>query len=593
MQRILTVIGIWLGILNIYATVWTDCNLEFIKKDVHLKAGKVAAKDLTLESKSGKVKLEAGKDEDFYRHYHKSSGLITTSVDDEGHDRKVSKPVEIAAQTVTVPSPAEIDYKASLGKEFREALAGRTDIDWKVVQDHYREWSEHTTTLSGPARMLVACVLSVVTQNMGTSEWLAGHGIAEGTATNAALSSGIQTLAASAGTALAANLGDLSKAFDELTSAAALKNLTASILSAGLQLDTAASLPEATLKSAESLAIQTGLQNRKLGDILISDVVDAGAAQVAHGIGSAHATGTLGELSHKAAHGALAVAGAKLTGRDPVGAAVGAIVGEVVGGMVLDRKAQNALQETLIEAQTSDRLLSREEFDALFNEKLQQASTSAGHAGQIAAAAVTFVGGMDVNSGYDAARNATENNLSISGVVKATGKAAGKVLGGPIVNGILTVGSVAEYAYKYYVAHQNQDAEAKAEVAKSAGKEAATTVALAAATPAVVKVGTGVVKKTKNLVEAGKKSQRIVDTQIGRDLYIKTKVNIGEFRKYKTINGRSTWTNNDKTRFYQKTKEQWEIEVYNKHGKHIGVIKPNDGSFHPELAVKGREINVK
>ena len=30
-----------------------------------------------------------------------------------------------------------------------------------------------------------------------------------------------------------------------------------------------------------------------------------------------------------------------------------------------------------------------------------------------------------------------------------------------------------------------------------------------------------------------------------------------------------------------------------KHGKHIGVIKPNDGSFHPELAVKGREINVK
>ena len=64
--------------------------------------------------------------------------------------------------------------------------------------------------------MLVACVLSVVTQGMGTSEWLA-----EGTATNAALSSGIQTLAASAGTALAANLGDLSKAFDELTSAAA------------------------------------------------------------------------------------------------------------------------------------------------------------------------------------------------------------------------------------------------------------------------------------------------------------------------------------------------------------------------------------
>ena len=127
MQRILTVIGIWLGILNIYATVWTDCSEAFFEKDVHLKAGKLAARDLTLESKSGKVKLEAGKDEDFYHHYHKSSGLITASVDDEGHDRTTSKPVEILAQTVMVPSPAEIDYKAGLGKEFREALAGRTD----------------------------------------------------------------------------------------------------------------------------------------------------------------------------------------------------------------------------------------------------------------------------------------------------------------------------------------------------------------------------------------------------------------------------------------------------------------------------------
>ena len=235
--------------------------------------------------------------------------------------------IEILAQTVTVPSPAEIDYKAGLGKEFREALGGRTDIDWKAVQDHYREWSEHTTTLSGPARMLVACVLSVVTQGMGTSEWLAGHGIAEGTATNAALSSGIQTLAASAGTALASNLGDFSKAFDELTSAAALKNLTASILSAGLQLDTAASLPEATLKSAESLAIQTGLQNRKLGDILISDVVDAGSAQLAHTIGDAKATGlnkTIGQLAHAGA-GALKE---QLKGGDPLAGAIGAVVAE-------------------------------------------------------------------------------------------------------------------------------------------------------------------------------------------------------------------------------------------------------------------------
>jgi hypothetical protein len=263
------------------------------------------------------------------------------------------EPTEVVAQTVTIPSPAEIDYKAGLGKEFREALAGRTDINWNAVADNYREWSEHTTTLSGPARMLVACVLSVVTQGMGTSEWLAGHGIAEGTATNAALSSGIQTLAASAGTALATNLGDLSKAFDELTSAAALKNLTASILSAGLQLDTASSsIPEATLKSAESLAIQTGLQNRKLGDILISDVVDAGAAQVAHTIGDAKAAGlnkTVGQLAHAGA-GALKE---QLKGGDPLAGAIGAVVAETAAE-AMDKPGatpESRLTEDFVEAE--------------------------------------------------------------------------------------------------------------------------------------------------------------------------------------------------------------------------------------------------
>ena len=40
----------------------------------------------------------------------------------------------------------------------------------------------------------------------------------------------------------------------------------------------------------------------------------------------------------------------------------------------------------------------------------------------------------------------------------------------------------------------------------------------------------------------------------------------------------------------QKSKEKWEIEVYDKHENHIGVIKPSDGSFHPELSVKGRKM---
>ena len=41
----------------------------------------------------------------------------------------------------------------------------------------------------------------------------------------------------------------------------------------------------------------------------------------------------------------------------------------------------------------------------------------------------------------------------------------------------------------------------------------------------------------------------------------------------------------------QKSREKWEIEVYDRHENHIGVIKPSDGKFHPELAVKGRKMS--
>ncbi len=363
------------------------------EKDIHLKAGKVAAKDLTLESKTGKVKLEAGEEKDFYHYYHKSSGLITTSVDDEGHDRTTQKPVEIAAQTVSLPSPAEIDYKVGLGKEFREALGDRTDINWNAVQDNYREWSEHTTTLSGPARMLVACVLTVVTNGMGT-EWLAGHGIAEGTAMNAALSTGVQAVTVGAGTSFAGNLGDIGKIFDELTSGDFVKSLASTMLTAGLSqsLSTSLQLPDkpetfkdalkanavhGLVRTGVDSAIYGGKVGKNLAQTMATAAVDAGSAQIAHKIGDAKTTGALNPITHKAAHGALAVAGAKLTGRDPVGAAIGAAVGEIAA-------------ETL-------------------HEEGKDPATTAAQA-RIIGDTVAFLAGRDVASADSAGSNAVENN---------------------------------------------------------------------------------------------------------------------------------------------------------------------------------------
>ena len=367
------------------------------EKDVHLKAGKVAAKDLTLESKTGKVKLEAGEDKDFYHYYHESSGLITTTTDDEGHDRTTQKPVEIAAQTVVLPGPATIDYKVGLGKEFREALADRKDINWNAVADNYREWSEHTTTLSGPARMLVACVLTVATNGMG-SEWLASHGIAEGTATNAALSAGIQAVVVGAGTSLAGNLGDIGKTFDELTSADFVKNIASTMLTAGISQSLSSSLnlpkdPETftdalktntthgLVRTGVDSAIYGGKVGKNLAQNMTCAVVDAGAAQVAHKIGDGKHSGALNQVTHKAAHGALAVAGAKLTGRDPVGAAIGAVVSETAA------EAMDKPEAT--------------------HEERQQISQKARLIGDT----VAFLAGRDVASADSAGKTAVDNNF--------------------------------------------------------------------------------------------------------------------------------------------------------------------------------------
>jgi hypothetical protein len=90
------------------------------------------------------------------------------------------------------------------------------------------------------------------------------------------------------------------------------------------------------------------------------------------------------------------------------------------------------------------------------------------------------------------------------------------------------------------------------------------------------------------------KKERKVDTHEDRDAFIKSRVESGEFKKLHGIrSGKPTWKSNDGTKFYQKTKEGWEIEVYDSDGNHIGVVKPSDGTFHPEMAVRGRSIDVR
>jgi hypothetical protein len=92
----------------------------------------------------------------------------------------------------------------------------------------------------------------------------------------------------------------------------------------------------------------------------------------------------------------------------------------------------------------------------------------------------------------------------------------------------------------------------------------------------------GPAKKTK-------RKERKIDTPEGQNAHWDNLKNSGEW-KNETGYSKSTLKNKKDGRLIQKSREKWEIEVYNEQKEHIGVIKPGDGKFYPELKVKGRKI---
>lgn len=116
------------------------------------------------------------------------------------------------------------------------------------------------------------------------------------------------------------------------------------------------------------------------GDMTLA-AVDAGAAQVAYKIGDAKVDGKLNPVTHKAAHGALAVAGAKLTGHDPIGATIGAVASETIAE-VMDKPGAS-------------------------HEERQEIADKARLLGDT----VAFVAGRDVASADKSGKTAVENNF--------------------------------------------------------------------------------------------------------------------------------------------------------------------------------------
>ncbi|MFK6082197.1 DUF637 domain-containing protein [Acinetobacter baumannii] len=334
------------------------------------------------------------------------------------------------------------------GNTYLKDLVNRNDVDWQKVLLTQKDWDYKSQGLTGAGAALIVIIVTIATMGTGTA---AAAGAAGGTAasgttvglgasmlgtagvtTTAAgaivpstlgvmANAAVTSLAAQASVSLINNGGDIGKTLKEMGSKDSIKNLAASVVTAGLlsQVGTALNLkPDSTLlsdrlvnnftTSVGSTLVQTAINGGNLGDnlqvALLAGLAGALQGELASQIGTSldKVDPNIFEYTiHKIAHAVVGCAAAAATKQSCEAGAIGAGVGEIVAELMIPA-GKTALDLT----------------DA---EKTKIKDTSKILAGVTAAYA-----GYDVNTAANSANIAVENN-TFGRLLTTAGKAAYKV----------------------------------------------------------------------------------------------------------------------------------------------------------------------
>ncbi|XZW25632.1 two-partner secretion domain-containing protein [Acinetobacter baumannii] len=334
------------------------------------------------------------------------------------------------------------------GNTYLKDLVNRNDVDWQKVLLTQKDWDYKSQGLTGAGAALIVIIVTIATMGTGTA---AAAGAAGGTAasgttvglgasmlgtagvtTTAAgaivpstlgvmANAAVTSLAAQASVSLINNGGDIGKTLKEMGSKDSIKNLAASVVTAGLlsQVGTALNLkPDSTLlsdrlvnnftTSVGSTLVQTAINGGDLGDnlqvALLAGLAGALQGELASQIGTNldKVDPNIFEYTiHKIAHAVVGCAAAAATKQSCEAGAIGAGVGEIIAELMIP-EGKTALDLT----------------DA---EKTKIKDTSKILAGVTAAYA-----GYDVNTAANSANIAVENN-TFGRLLTTAGKAAYKV----------------------------------------------------------------------------------------------------------------------------------------------------------------------
>lgn len=307
------------------------------------------------------------------------------------------------------------------GNVYLKEFINRKDVDWNTVILAQKDWDYQSQGLTGAGAAILVIIVTIVTMGAGA----AGAGAAlfgtTATTTTAMANAFVTSLASQASVSLVNNGGDLGATLKDLGSKDAVRNLAASVVTAGLlsQVGTALNLkPDSTLlsdrlinnftTSVGSTLVQTAIKGGDLEEnlkvALLAGLAGAIQGELASQIGEHldKVNPNVFDYSiHKIAHAAVGCAVAAATKASCEAGAIGAGVGEIVAELMIP-EGKTAL-------------------DLTEDERSRIIDTS-----KLLAGATAAFAGYDVNTAANSANVAVENN-SLAKLLTTGGKAAYKV----------------------------------------------------------------------------------------------------------------------------------------------------------------------
>ncbi|SHN92216.1 hypothetical protein BHECKSOX_370, partial [Bathymodiolus heckerae thiotrophic gill symbiont] len=299
--------------------------LTIQNQQTQIIASKVKAK--TIEIQTQLLKLISQKDLDYLKETSDSSGFLTRTITDKGHQQETIKEAVIQAQSISVngqaltiagQSVASALSTDNLNQQLLQALSSQGEltqrlkdagIDLQSLAVNNKDWDESVTTLSGMGALIVKAIVTYFTAGMGTALVEAGSA-----AMQVAMQSLIDQVATSFVTG--AITGDMSFDIDTIIKGAVVAGATtyaSDYIASKDGLNIAKDTTQYDIANTVADAgINTAVTGGSFKDNLKNSAVNTVGQNLAKNIGAAD----LNELTHKLAHAGLGCGLASAKGGD-------------------------------------------------------------------------------------------------------------------------------------------------------------------------------------------------------------------------------------------------------------------------------------